>query len=54
MTGLARCGFHKKRTGARYAEIVFLHRMRTVGPVVNSGASGVQNIDILFFLLGWD
>jgi hypothetical protein len=32
---------------------VFLHLV-TVSHVVDFGASGAQNIDILFFILGWD
>jgi hypothetical protein len=34
------CGFHKKRTSTRYAELVFLHLVGSAGDVVHSSASG--------------
>jgi hypothetical protein len=49
----ARCGFHKKRAEARYLELVFLHSVRSMGHVVHSGVSGVQNIVALFFIPDW-
>jgi hypothetical protein len=31
----ALCGFHKMRSGTRFAELVFLHLVGSVGHVVN-------------------
>jgi hypothetical protein len=53
MLGWARYGFHKKSAGTRYAELVFLHPVRSMGPIVHSGASEVRNIDALFLMLRW-
>jgi hypothetical protein len=36
-----------------YVEIVFLQPVQSVGYVVYSSVSGVQNFDALFFMLGW-
>jgi hypothetical protein len=44
---------HKKHIGTRYVKIVILHPVGSAGHVVHSGASGGQNINALFFLLGW-
>jgi hypothetical protein len=52
--GLDHYGFDKKRIWRRYAKLVFLHPVGSVGHVVHSGASGVQNGSALFFMLGWD
>jgi hypothetical protein len=46
--------FHKKHTGTHFAELVFLNPMGSTGHVVNSNAFVVQNVDALFFMIGWD
>jgi hypothetical protein len=38
MLGWDPCGFHKKRAGTRYAELVFSHPVAFAGQVVQSGA----------------
>jgi hypothetical protein len=45
--------FQKKRTGTRYAELVFLHSMGFVGHIVHSGVFGARNALALFFMVGW-
>jgi hypothetical protein len=39
MLGWVWCGFHKKVTGTRYNELMFLHAVGSVGHVVHSGVS---------------
>jgi hypothetical protein len=51
--GSDRYGFHKKRAGARYAKLLFLHPVQSTGHVVHSGASRVWYLDALFFMLWW-
>jgi hypothetical protein len=48
-----RYGFDKKRIRTRYAELVFLHSLRSTDHVLHSGASGARNIDALLFRLWW-
>jgi hypothetical protein len=43
-------GFNKKRVGTCYATLVFLHPVGFAGHVVQSGASGVPNVDALFLM----
>jgi hypothetical protein len=47
-------GFNKNRNGTCYTVLVFLHPVLSAGHVMHSGASEVQNIIALFFMLGWD
>jgi hypothetical protein len=52
MLGCAWCGSCKKRDEIHYVELAFLHPVRSVGHVMCSRTSGVQNINTLFFMLG--
>jgi hypothetical protein len=54
MLGWPQCSFHKKRARTRYAKLVFLHPVVSMGQVLHSGASEAQNIDALFLLFRWD
>jgi hypothetical protein len=54
MLGWDRYGFNKKHAGTHYAKLVFLHQVVYVGHAVHFGASGVQNMSALFFMLEWD
>jgi hypothetical protein len=54
MLGWDECGFHKKRDGIPYAELVFLHSVGSTGHIVHCGASVARNINVLFFMLGLD
>jgi hypothetical protein len=48
----AQCGFHEKRTGTCYAELVFLYLVGSVSHVVHFSVSGPRNINTLFFMHG--
>jgi hypothetical protein len=54
MLGWDRYGFNKKRFRTRYAELVFSHKVGSVGHVVHSGAIGIRNVTALFFRLQRD
>jgi hypothetical protein len=54
MLGWDRYGIHKNYVGTHYAQLVFLHPVGTVSLAVHSSASGVQNVNALFFIHGWD
>jgi hypothetical protein len=47
------CGSHKNYVGTRYAELVFLHLVRSAVHIVYFVASRAWKVDALFFMLGW-
>jgi hypothetical protein len=49
----ARSGSHRKCVRTRCAKLVLLHSIGSVGLVVHSGLSVVQNIDAPFFIPWW-
>jgi hypothetical protein len=53
MLGWVWCGFHKKRTRTRYAQLVFLHLVGSAGDVMHSTTFGAGYDIALFFVLGW-
>jgi hypothetical protein len=48
-----RYGFDKKCTEIRYIELVFLQPAGSADHVEHSGTSTVQNVDVLFVMIGW-
>jgi hypothetical protein len=50
LVGRYRC--HKKRVGAHYTELVFLHPVGSTGYVQHSGAFGARNADASFSCSG--
>jgi hypothetical protein len=44
----------QKRARICYAELVVVHPVGSAGHVVDSGACGVRNVDLVFFMLGAD
>jgi hypothetical protein len=53
MVGWAQCTSRKNHTKTHYAELVFLHLVRSAAHVVRSGVFRALNVDTLFFMLGW-
>jgi hypothetical protein len=43
--------FDKKGVGTRYAKLVFLYLVGSMGHLVNSGAFGAQNVNAVFFMV---